>query len=142
MNVTSLLSELHSLGVTLEAHGDRLRFRPVSAVPPDLVEHLRANKQEVLAHLERHPATDKAPTTLEALSQIGAVLIRTARFGSVWLAIDQGTADEIRAEEQQREKPCPVLMADDVAHMEIKSERAIRGALEVIKAFPGARIVH
>ncbi len=76
------------------------------------------------------------------LVQVGAVLIRTAKFGSVWLAIDQATADEIRAEEQQREKPCPVLMADDVAHLEIKSERAIRGALEIIRAFPGARILH
>ena len=142
MNVTSLLDELHSLGVTLEARGDRLRFRPVNAVPPDLVKHLRANKEELLAHLERRPVTEEAPATLEALSQIGAVLIRTARFGSVWLAIDQATADEIRAEEQQREKPCPVLMAEDVAHLEIKAERAIRGALEVIRALPGARIIN
>jgi len=142
MNAASLLDELHSLGVTLEARGDRLRFRPVKAVPPDLVERLRANKDEVLAHLERQAASDKTPTTLEALSQIGAVLIRSDKFGSVWLAIDQATADEIRAEEKQREKPCPVFMAEDVAHLEIKSERAIRGALEVIKAFPGARIVH
>ena len=142
MNVGSLLDELHSLGVTLEAHGDRLRFWPVNAVPPDLVEHLRANKQEVLAHLERHPATDQAPTTLEALSEIGAVLIRSEKFGSVWLAIDQVTADEIRKEERQSATPCPVLMADDVAHLEIKSERAIKGALEVIRAFPGARIIH
>ena len=142
MNVASLLDELHSLGVTLEARGDRLRFRPINAVPPDLVEHLRANKEELLAHLERRPLTEEAPTTLEALSQIGAVLIRTAKFGSVWLAIDQATADEIRAEERQSEKPCPVLMAGDVAHLEIKSERAIRGALEIIRMFPGTRITH
>ena len=142
MNVGTLLDELHSLGVTLEARGDRLRFRPVRAVPPDLVERLRANKDEVLAHLERQAASDKTPTTLEALSQIGAVLIRSDKFGSVWLAIDQATADEIRAEEKQREKPCPVFMAEDVAHLEIKSERAIRGALEIIRAFPGARILH
>ena len=142
MNVTSLLDELHFLGVTLEAHGDQLRFRPVNAVPPELVEHLRANKEEVLAHLERHPVADGAPATLEALSQIGAVLIRTAKFGSVWLAIDRATADEIRKEERQRDEPCPVLTAEDVAHLEIKSKAAIRGALEVIRAFPGARVVH
>ena len=142
MNVTSLLDELHSLGVTLEARGDHLRFRPVGAVSPELVEHLRANKGEVLAHLEREDVAGKSPATLEALSQIGAVLIRTAKFGSIWLALDQATADEIRAEEQQSEKPCPVLTAADVAHLEIKSEAAIRGALEVIRAFPGARIVH
>jgi len=33
-------------------------------------------------------------------------------------------------------------MAEDVAHLEIKSERAIRGALEIIRVFPGARIVN
>ncbi len=142
MNVGTLLDELHSLGVTLEARGDRLRFRPVRAVPPDLVERLRANKDEVLAHLERQAASDKTPTTLEALSQIGAVLIRSDKFGSVWLAIDQATADEIRAEECQRAEPRPILMANDVARLAIKSEKAIRGALEIIRAFPGARVIH
>jgi hypothetical protein len=33
-------------------------------------------------------------------------------------------------------------MEEDVAHLENKSEEAIRGALEVIRAFPGARILH
>ena len=142
MNVTSLLSELHSLGVTLEARGDQLRFRPVNAVPPDLVEHLRANKEEVLAHLERRPKTDEGPATLEALSQIGAILIRTAKFGPVWVAMDPATADEIRAEERQRDEPCPVLAPEDVTHLEHKSDEAIRGALEVIRAFPSARITN
>jgi hypothetical protein len=146
MNAASLLDELHSLGVTLESRGDRLRFKPVNAVPPDLVEHLRAHKDEVIALLEHdrdhQTVTDKASATLEALSQIGAVLIHTTKFGPIWLAIDQASADEIRAEEQRREKPCPVLTADDVAHLENKSEEAIRGALEVIRAFPGSRIIH
>jgi hypothetical protein len=146
MNATSLLDELRSRGVTLEARGDRLRFRPANAVPPDLVEQLRANKGEVIALLERdsdrQAATEKALATLEAFSQIGAVRIRTKKFGAIWLALDQATADELRAEEQQREHPRPVLMADDVAHLEGKSDKAIRGALEVIRAFPGARILH
>ena len=71
---------------------------------------------------------------------IGAVLIRSAAFGPVWLALDPATADEIRAEEQQRDEPCPVLAPEDVAHMESMSERAIRGALAIIKIFPAARI--
>ena len=87
--------------------------------------------------------TKRRPTTTErnrprpdweALSQIGAVLIRTAGFGSIcWLAIDPATADEIRAEEQQREKPCPVFTAEDIAHMESMSEQAIRGAIEIVR---------
>jgi hypothetical protein len=146
MNAASLLDELHSLGVTLEARGDRLRFRPVNAVPPELVEHLRANKEEVLAHLERHPEpqaeADKDRATLEALSQIGAVLIRSRKFGSVWLALDQATANELREEESQHDEPCPVLTAEDLDHLETMSERAVRAALEIIATFPGSRIVH
>ena len=95
--------------------------------------------------------TKRKPTTTarngpgpgwEALSQTGAVLIRTPEFGPVWLAIDQATADEIRAEERQSEKPCPVLTADDVAHLEIHSDIPHRGAIEVVRMFPGARITH
>lgn len=44
--------------------------------------------------------------------------------------------------EQWRESPRSVLSAEDVAHLENKSEQAIRGALKVIRAFPGARIIH
>jgi hypothetical protein len=91
---------------------------------------------------DRQAVADKASATLGALPEIGAVLIRTAKFGPVWLAIDPATADEIRTEEQQREKPCPVLTPEDVAHLENKSVEAIRGALEIIRAFPGARIIH
>jgi len=72
---------------------------------------------------------------------IGAVLIRSDTFGPVWLALDPATADEIRAEEKQRDEPCPVLAPEDVAHLESMSERAIRGALAIIKIFPAARIV-
>ena len=72
---------------------------------------------------------------------IGAVLIRSAKFGPVWLALDPAVAAAIRAEEQQRDEPAPVITAEDVAHMESMSERAIRGALAIIKIFPAARIV-
>ncbi len=75
-------------------------------------------------------------------AQISAVRVRTKKLGSFWLALDQTTADELRAEEQQREHPRPVLMEEDVAHLENKSDEAIRAALEVIRAFPGARILH
>lgn len=48
MTATEILSELERRGVQLEAHGDRLRFRPVEAVSPDLLETLRARKPEIL----------------------------------------------------------------------------------------------
>jgi hypothetical protein len=89
----------------------------------------------------RKDCIDEEEPPLKA-AQIGAVRIRTKKFGSIWLALDETTADELRAEEQQREHPRPVLMEEDVAHLENKSEEAIRAALEVIRAFPGARILH
>ena len=59
----------------------------------------------------------------------------------VWVAMDAGVAAAIRVEEQQRERPRPVLMAEDVAHLEHKSEKAIRGALNVFAVFPGAKVL-
>jgi hypothetical protein len=88
------------------------------------------------------PAENKPDWDWEVLSQFGAVLFRPENRGPVWIAIDQTTADALCIEEQQREEPCPVLTAEDVAHLESKSEEAIRATLEVIRAFPGAKIVH
>lgn len=46
-----LLTYLTRLGIEMVAHGDRLRYRPRSALTPDLAERLRAHKAEVLAIL-------------------------------------------------------------------------------------------
>jgi len=45
MTVQALLSDLQALGVTLETHGDRLRFHPRDAVCPDLLARLRDQKR-------------------------------------------------------------------------------------------------
>ena len=47
----SLLAELTKRGVRLEAHGDRLRFTPQSAVTTELKNRLRQHKPAVLALL-------------------------------------------------------------------------------------------
>ena len=49
MTAAEVLVELRGRGVTLEAQGGRLRFSPVGAVPPPLVEELRRNKAALLA---------------------------------------------------------------------------------------------
>jgi len=51
MTVTQILSELERRGVRLEAVGDRLRYRPKDAVPAEMVEVLRAHKEELLQAL-------------------------------------------------------------------------------------------
>lgn len=52
-----LLAELWRRGIELRADGDRLCYRPVSAVPPDLRSQLAQHKPELLAILARGMAT-------------------------------------------------------------------------------------
>lgn len=47
----ALLNELTDRGIELQAHGDRLRYRPRSAVTSELAEQLRAHKPELLVIL-------------------------------------------------------------------------------------------
>ena len=44
-----LLAELDQRGITIEAHGGRLRYSPRSAVTPDLLQRLMLYKGELLA---------------------------------------------------------------------------------------------
>lgn len=53
------------------------------------------------------------------------------------MAIDPATANEIRAEEQQRDEPCPVLTPEGLAQLESIADRARRGAIEVVRMFAG-----
>jgi hypothetical protein len=46
-----LMADLNRRGIRLKARGDRLRYSPKSAVPPDMMERLKAHKGELLAAL-------------------------------------------------------------------------------------------
>ena len=71
----------------------------------------------------------------------GAVLIRSTKYGEVWLALTEGMAAEIRSEEAQRSEPRPVLLTDDIAKLRGKSKAAVRAALELARVFPGTRVI-
>jgi hypothetical protein len=58
MNAPALLDELHNLGVTVEARGDRVRFKPVNALPPELLAVLRSQKREILTLLKGKRQTE------------------------------------------------------------------------------------
>ncbi len=51
MNASDLLLDLKRRGIRLEARGDRLRYSPRSALTPDLLDRLKAHKQELLTVL-------------------------------------------------------------------------------------------
>ncbi len=59
MTMADLLVELEQRGVRIEAHGDRLRYSPQSAVTDGLLEQLKLHKAELLAL--RRPAAEVAP---------------------------------------------------------------------------------
>jgi hypothetical protein len=51
--IAMLLAELARRGIQLEAQGARLRYRPRSAMTPELAERVRAHKPGLLAVLQR-----------------------------------------------------------------------------------------
>jgi hypothetical protein len=51
-----LVETLRARGVHLRAVGDKIRYRPISALTPEDLEALRQHKAEVLALLTRPPA--------------------------------------------------------------------------------------
>lgn len=50
-----LLHELKSRGLELQPAGDRLRYRPIEAMTPELAEQVKARKAEILALLTGLP---------------------------------------------------------------------------------------
>lgn len=60
MDATTLLDTLRFRGVTLTARGDRLTYRPLDAVTPDLLAALREHKADLLTRLAPPPGPDPA----------------------------------------------------------------------------------
>ena len=51
------MTDLTRLGIRIEAQGDRLRYAPRSVVTPDLVDRMKAYKDELLEMLSSEPVT-------------------------------------------------------------------------------------
>jgi hypothetical protein len=77
---------------------------------------------------------------LEARCEIGAVRLH-GPLGELWVCLDPCALPRLVAEEAALEVPRPVLLAEDVARLRGKSDEAIQGALEVIRSFPGGRVL-
>lgn len=52
--ISVLLAAVARLGIELRACGDQIRYRPKSAMTPELAQRLTASKPEVLAVLNAH----------------------------------------------------------------------------------------
>ncbi len=142
MIAAALLSDLRQRGVELTAEGDQLRYRARKGTlrPADL-EILREHKLSLLDALREDAGEDLAAAPIaETRSEPGAVLIRSPRYGEVWLALTEDMAADLRAEEQPRETPRAVLTPTDIAALAGKSETAIKATLEVFRIFGEARV--
>lgn len=142
MTAAALMAQLRARGVDLQPEGDGVRYRARRGVltPADL-EALRAHKAELLAELRQAGPDLTEGDALETRARLGSVLIRSPRFGEVWIAFGEDVATELQAEESERAEPRPVLLPADIATLRGKPEAAIRAALEVARAFPGARVM-
>jgi len=68
VNAAELITDLARLRIRIEAHGDRLRYSPRSAVTPDLAERMKAHKPELLAMLQ--PEGDETQVADDLLDEL------------------------------------------------------------------------
>lgn len=57
MNAEAIVQLAHELSITLSLAGDRIRYAPKSATPPNLVEMLRQHKAELIEYLRQENRT-------------------------------------------------------------------------------------
>jgi len=95
-----LLAELTALGIELQAHGDRLRFRPKSPMTAELLARVKAHKAGLLALLgvtfpgaelvsvqrapERPPADAAAWPAPDVLAHLPRAVAELARRRDGW----------------------------------------------------------
>jgi hypothetical protein len=78
---------------------------------------------------------------LDVRERVGAVLIHYRHFGELWLLLADRQLAELAAEEARRPEPRAILFVEDIVRLRGKPEGAVRAALEVARAFPGARLL-
>jgi hypothetical protein len=142
MGVGELLSDLRRRGVSIQVRGEHIAVEPASRLTEADRKAIRSHKEALLAELEDLARSDLLGAPIEGVrEQVGAVLVRSPCYGEIWLALDACVVGEIAAEESSQARPRPVLLVGDVARLRGKPEAMIRAALEVARAFPGARVV-
>jgi len=105
VSVPALITDLDRLGIRLEAHGDRLRYAPRSAVMPDLALRMKEHKGELLAILRRD--TDKPPedTLTFSTNERNSIITRQA-------PAEQNKTDywweQLSPDQQAELMPCPI----------------------------------
>ena len=138
MTAVALLADLRRRGVVLTPAGDQIRYRaPRGALTEADRQAIRTHRDEVLAELRR----SEADLSTETHQELGAVLIRSRRFGELWIALTDGIAAELRSEESERPAPRPVLLPADVTRLMNKPTATIEAVLNTMAVFPGSGLI-
>jgi hypothetical protein len=103
-SAAELLVDLARRGIRLEARGDRLRYHPQSAVTPDLLELLKADKAALLALLRPAAEPDHHRGQADAAARWEAALERLEGDPLVPIDAEGWPADSIDPNELE---PCP-----------------------------------
>ena len=73
MDAAAILDRLRDLGISVEVADDRLRLAPGSRVPPELVDELKAHKQEIILALkgyrQKYPDSEVTDPELDEIAE-------------------------------------------------------------------------
>lgn len=86
MTALSILAQATAAGLTLRPHGEKIRFKPVARLTPELKAALVANKAEVLAALRSQRQAEVSAAYSAAFARLGA-LYPDALVGTLWARI-------------------------------------------------------
>jgi len=90
--VAGILADVARRGITLQAHAGKVRFRPRSAMTPDLAQRIKAHRSALLALLS-NPGADTTPPAAapvgpdeqeSGVSSVVSVSERTRAVRGLW----------------------------------------------------------
>lgn len=137
MRAADLLVAVERIGARLEARGDALRLvSPRGAVAPELLDHLRAQKAQILRILGgeqvRTHAGDDLFDTFLSDSLIPAAVFRSKALGRDFvLARDESALETLTADDQK----LPILYFRDCASARMLGLEGLSALLRVRSAF-------
>ncbi len=135
----ALLVELGQLGVQVWSHGDRLRFRPRSAVDAELRERLAANKAGLLQQLalNSEPAGDLLERFLTDDS-IPAAIFRSRALDRDFVLARGEAALEVLTESDRALPAVYFAECPELAKLPLQGLKALLDLREVLG--PGVRL--
>jgi hypothetical protein len=96
MTALSVLTQARAAGLTLRPAGDRIRFKPVENMTPELLAEVREHKGELLDLLRAGRVAEVRAFYSQAFGRLGA-LYPDSMIGNLWPAIVDQHPDLARA---------------------------------------------